>query len=328
MKRILFLLILFTSINVYAQSDVPVYLQKNGYAKNMANVFSFIEEGKLVKAEKEWEDIIKKYGKDKEIDKATYSSAQAYLYPIWDISKCVLMNTLTGRENLKEPISTTFDPWMAYNIFKSVTNDFKTRKSIDIFFMERKLKYTTASIKDNIESNLIEATAKNGTEQAYDKLISTLYDYKDIGTIEKKREQIAYDMMMNTGEVAKLQHYLDKYKLFNISHHDKIVHRRDSIAFEELGKNATACKQYLNNYPRSKYNAQVTKLLHKYEFENLPHTVNACQSYLSSYPKSEYVLAKFLVININLLLVNELSNNDLSNLIISNGNCIIRSKFE
>ena len=199
------------------------------------------------------------------------------------------MNTLTGRENLKEPISTTFDPWMAYNIFKSVTNDFKTRKSIDIFFMERKLKYTTASIKDNIESNLIEATAKNGTEQAYDKLISTLYDYKDIGTIEKKREQIAYDMMMNTGEVAKLQHYLDKYKLFNISHHDKIVHRRDSIAFEELGKNATACKQYLNNYPRSKYNAQVTKLLHKYEYENLPHTVNACQSYLSSYPKSEYV---------------------------------------
>ena len=289
MKRILTALMLFTSIYVYAQSDVPVFLQKNWYAKIIANVFSLIEEGKLVKAEKEWEEIKKKFEKDKEIDRGIYSSAQVYLYPIWDISKCVLMNTKAGRENQKEPIGTAFDPWMAYKNFKSATSDFSTRKNIDIFFLERKLKYTTSSIKDNIESNLIEATAKIGTEQAYDKLISTLYDYKDIGTLEKKREQIAYDVMMNTREIAKLQHYLDKYKLFNISHHDKIEHRRDSIAFEELGKNATACKQYLNNYPRSKYNAQVTKLLHKYEFEELPHTVIACQNYLSSYPKSEYV---------------------------------------
>lgn len=282
-------MMLSMSISLNAQSNVPVFLQKNGYAKDIANVFSLIEEGKLSKAEKEWEDIIKRFDKDKDIDKSVYTTTSSYLYPIWDISRCVLMNTQIGRDKSKEPIKTLFNPWSAYNDFKVAINDGKRKVEVDEFFKIRKLNYSTESIKSAIEENLVNITAKEGTEQAYDKLISTLYDYSNIRIIETKREQIAFSETMKSFSVLRQQQYLDKYKVFNTLHHNKITHRRDSLAFEQLGKSADDCKQYLRKYPHSEYIQEVEKLLHKYEFDNLSQTVSACMKYLSSYPKSEYV---------------------------------------
>ena len=271
-----------------AQTDVPVFLQKNGYAKSMANIFSCIEEGKLQKAVKEQEEIKEKFSKDKDINKNATFSAESYLYPIWQVANSLFMNTKSGKDTQKDQAFVQYDPWKAYKTLKWATLDVMNKTNVDAFFSQRKLKHTVESIKADIEANLIGETASVGTEDAYDKLMGTLYDYADLYALETKREEIAFSETMKSEKVDALQHYMDKYGSFNSTHLLKMEHRRDSVAFEQLGKNANACKQYLKSYPGSEYNDQVTRLLHRYEFESMAQTVSACKTYLSTYPQSEY----------------------------------------
>ena len=92
MKHIMVTITLMSCINVNAQTDVPVFLQKNGYAKSMANIFSYIDEGKLSKVKKEEDEINEKFVKDKDIDKNRIFSAGTYLYPIWQVANSLFLN--------------------------------------------------------------------------------------------------------------------------------------------------------------------------------------------------------------------------------------------
>lgn len=289
MKHIMVTITLMSYINVNAQTDVPVFLQKNGYAKSMANIFSYIDEGKLSKVKKEEDEINEKFVKDKDIDKNRIFSAGTYLYPIWQVANSLFLNTKSGRDEKKDMPLVQYDPWKAYSTLQQATRETEDKSNVDAFFAMRKLEHTVASIKAEIETNLIEETTSNGTEEAYDKLIGTLYDYADLRTLETKREQIAFAKTMKSEKVSELQRYMDKYKLFNRQHFTAMEHRRDSVAFVQLEENANACKRYLKSYPNSEYNDQVTKLLHRYEFESMAHTVSACKQYLATYPESEYV---------------------------------------
>ena len=288
MKHIVLTVMLMTSITMNAQTDVPVFLQKNGYTKSMDNVFSCIEEGKLYKAIKEQEEIREKFAKDKNIDKYKVLSAESYLYPIWHVANSLFFNTKSGKEELKDQPLVQYDPWKAYYTLQQATHDATDKANVDAFFSQRKLNHSVANIKADIETNLIEETVNKGTEEAYDKLISTLYDYADLHSLETKRELIAFGKSIQSERVSDLQRYMDKYKLFNAQHFKAMEHRRDSIAFVQLEDNANACKHYLKSYPESEYYGQVTKLLHRYEFEGMVHSVSGCKAYLQEYPTSEY----------------------------------------
>ena len=288
MKYIVFIIMLMTSITMNAQTDVPVFLQKNGYAKSMAKIFSCLEEEKLYQANKEQEEIREKFAKDKDIDKNEVFSVETYLYPIWHVANSLFLNLKSGKDEQKDLPLVQFDPWKAYHTLQQATHDVADKNNVDAFFSQRKLNYTVASIKADIENNLIEETVNKGSEEAFDKLIATLYDYADMRMLEEKREQIAFVEAFKSDKVAGAQKYLDKYKSFNASHLKVMEHRRDSLAFEQLGKDANDCKLYLKSYPNSEYNNQVTKLLHRYEFENMAHTVSACKQYLAVYAESEY----------------------------------------
>ena len=122
----------------------------------------------------------------------------------------------------------------------------------------------TSYVKADFEKSLVDTVRRLNTEEAYDQLIELLYDYADIATIENEREFIAYDAIKHCGELAQYQRYLDKYGNLNRAHHFTIEWRRDSTAFEQLGKTAAACKAYLAAYPHSQFNNSVQELLHKY----------------------------------------------------------------
>ena len=288
MKKTILFFMLLTSIAMDAQTNPPIYLQKNWYVKRMDNVFTYIAEGKLQKAMKEREEIKEKFAKDKDIDKNYIFSAESYLFPFWHVSNSLIMNSKEGREKQKEPISIGYDPWNAYLTLKQATGDPKNRTATDEFFKQRKLSYSVASIKADIEANLIAFTEKEGTEQAYDKLIDVLYDYADIKTVKTKRESIAFGESMKSESVSRLQQYLVKYSSYNYTHQRQITHRRDSLAFVQMEKSASGCKKYLSSYPQSEYYEEVEKQLHKYEFNDMKLSVAGCKDYLNKYPNSEY----------------------------------------
>ena len=289
MRKHLLSLLFLISISVNAQTGPHVFLEKNAYSKRLANVFSLIADGKLQKAIKEREEIQEKYSNDKDLDKSSAASVEDYLFPLWQISSCLIMNTKEGIQNQKSPISIDYDPWRAYEILKQSTGEPKNKAIADEFFTLRKIGYTVTDIKAAIEANLVAMTENEGTEKAYDKLINVLYEYDDLIVVLEKREQIAFVFSMKTESEQDLQQYLNKYESFNPSHQRQITHRRDSLAFEMMEKNVSGCKQYLNRYPHSEYTDDVTKLLHKYEFDILLPSVEGCKEYLVKYPNSEYV---------------------------------------
>ena len=263
----------------------PLCLGDNYYQKRMVKVFEALQEHKLDKAAKYWQEIEEKASSDNDISSMTPISQQ--LWPVWQLSEAMMMNTRDGRGKLTSIVP--FNPWGAYKQFKnaccSSIDDWQTAEQ---FLSHKNLKMHLAELKADFEKSLIDTVRRLKTEEAYDQLIELLYDYPDMATVEGEREMIAYDKIKHCGELSQYQRYLDKYGELNKNHHFTIEWRRDSTAFEQMGKTAAACKAYLAAYPKSQFNNSVQDLLHKYAFEEMDKTVEACQEYQRLYPQSEY----------------------------------------
>ena len=263
----------------------PLCLGDNYYQKRMVKVFEALQEHKLDKAAKYWQEIEEKASSDNDISSMTPISQQ--LWPVWQLSEAMMMNTRDGRGKLTSIVP--FNPWGAYKQFKnaccSSIDDWQTAEQ---FLSHKNLKMHLAELKAGFEKSLIDTVRRLKTEEAYDQLIELLYDYPDMATVEGEREMIAYDKIKHCGELSQYQRYLDKYGELNKNHHFTIEWRRDSTAFEQMGKTAAACKAYLAAYPKSQFNNSVQDLLHKYAFEEMDKTVEACQEYQRLYPQSEY----------------------------------------
>lgn len=284
MKRIiLFFICLFAVSGLALNAQVPLYLDNNYYSKHMVKVFKALNDHKLEKAEKYWDEIMQKAANDKDLSHSRPISTQ--LYPVWNLSQALLMNTRAGRS--KAVLRFPFDPWRAYQILGDVCRNGSDVLNANQFLSHKDIGLSVQSIKSAIEVNLIDTTRQINTEAAYDKLLEVLFDCDDIPVLEKEREQLAYNAV-KAAPLAECQRFLDKYKNLNEAHFLTIEWRRDSLAFVALDKTAAACQRYIHDYPNSRFKFETEQLLHKYAFQELDKTVNACKEYLSLYPSSEY----------------------------------------
>ena len=284
MKRTILSLCFWLCAACVAMAQMPLCLGDNYYQKRMVKVFEALQDQKLDKVAKYWQDIEEKAAQDGTIQPLTPIAQQ--LFPVWQLSEAMMMNTRSGHGKLTSIVP--YNPWGAYMEFKKACFKPEDRHIADQFLAHKNLQMSVAGIKADIEKNLVDTVRKINTESAYDQLIELLFDYDDISTIEKEREQIAYNNTKHTDELSECQRYLDKYAQMNASHHFTMEWRRDSLAFERLGKTAAACKAYLAAYPSSRFNNTVQELLHRYAFQELEESVQACQEYLKLYPESEF----------------------------------------
>ena len=264
----------------------PLFLQDNYYQKRMVKVFKSLNEHKLDKAAKYWEDIKNKAVKDKDIEPNVEISKQ--LFPLWQLSECMMMNIRDGRGKSTQCLP--FDPWGAYDLLRQVYRDTYDIASADLFFADEKgLKLTVADIKGAIEHNLIDSVRFAGTEAAYDKIIDVLFDCRELSTLKDEREHVAYERIKHLDDLERCQQYLDKYKDQNKSHFSVIEWRRDSLAYERLDSTSVSCKRYLELYPSSRFYVDVEQQLHHCAFNEMDTTVAACKQYLNLYPESRFV---------------------------------------
>ena len=92
------------------------FLGDNYYHKKMVKAFSALKEHKLDKAAGYWRDMEEKAAKDKEIDATQPIKMQ--LYPVWQLSECMMMNIRDGRGKSKDCL--LYDPWSAYLLLKKL----------------------------------------------------------------------------------------------------------------------------------------------------------------------------------------------------------------
>lgn len=288
MKKSIFSLLLCVlscaAIPVLAQQ--ALFLQDNYYQKRMVKVFKSLQEHKLDKAAKYWEDIKNKSVKDKDIDPNTDITKQ--LYPLWQLSESMMMNIRDGRGKSTQCLP--YDPWGAYRLLKQTYTDTYDIASADLFFADdRGLKMTVADIKKGIETNLVDTVRKVGTEEFYDQLIDLLFDCSIMNDLKNEREQVAYESVKHTEVLEKSQQYLDKYKDQNKSHFMVIEWRRDSLAYQLVDSTSASCQQYMERYPNSRFYTAVEQQLHHCAFNEMDTTVEACKQYMNKYPDSRFV---------------------------------------
>lgn len=284
MKKTFLSLCLWLFAAGMAMAQMPLCLGDNYYQKRMVKVFEALNDQKLDKVAKYWQDIEEKAAQDGSIEPLTPIAQQ--LFPVWQLSEAIMMNTKGGHGKLTNIVP--YNPWGAYMQFKKACFKPEDRHIADQFLSHKNLQMKVADIKASIEKNLVDTVRKINTESVYDQLIEMLFDYDDMSTIEAEREMIAYNNTKHSEELSECQRYLDKYGQMNASHHFTMEWRRDSLAFERLGKTAAACKAYLAAYPSSRFNNSVQELLHRYAFQELEESVDACQEYIRLYPESEY----------------------------------------
>ena len=263
----------------------PLFLGDNSYHKKMVKAFSALKEHKLDKAAGYWRDMEEKAAKDKEIDAARPIKMQ--LFPVWQLSECMMMNIRDGRGKSKDCL--LYNPWSAYLLLKQLSKNGNDIRNANLFLLHKDIEIQVADIKKSIEENLIDSVRKESSEAAYDRLLQELFDYQDKTPLEKEREQVAYGAIIQTDLVNECQRYMDKYQTLNSSHLTNIERRRDSLAFVQLDTTAIACQIYLSRYPDSRFTASVYRLLERYAFNELSPTVEACKEYVQLYPSAEYI---------------------------------------
>lgn len=285
-KSLLSLLLCALSCAAFtALAQQPLYLQDNYYHKRMVKVFKSLQEHKLDKAAKYMEDIRNKSVKDTDIDPNIDITSQ--LFPLWQLSECMMMNIRDGRGKSVQCLP--YDPWNAYRQLKGTYRDTYDIASADLFFAdERGLKMSVADIKRDIEANLVDTVRMIATEAAYDELIGLLFDCSQMNALKSEREQVAYDGVKHVDDLERSQQYLDKYKDYNTSHHAVIEWRRDSLAYELVDSTATSCQRYLDLYPSSRFCTAVEQQLHHCAFNEMTPTVESCKQYLKKYPESRF----------------------------------------
>jgi len=284
-KRTIITLCLLLCATVSVVAQTPLCLGDNYYQKRMVKVFEALQDQKLDKVAKYWQEIEEKAATDGSLEPLKPISQQ--LSPVWELSEAMMMNTRDGHGKLTNIVP--YNPWGAYMQLKKACSDPLAREIADRFLSHKSLKMSVAEIKADIEKNLVDTVRHINTESAYDQLLEMLYDYDDLSTLENERELIAYNSCKRSTQLDDCQHFLDKYGKMNETHHFTIEWRRDSLAFERLGKNAAACKAYLAAYPSSRFNNSVQEMLHRYAFDELDMTVEACKEYQQLYPQSEYI---------------------------------------
>ena len=285
MKRTVLFLSIWLCVTGVGISQTPLCLGDNYYQKHMVKVFEALKSQKLDKVAKYWQEIEEKSKTDDSLNPMVPISRQ--LAPVWQLSEAMMMNTREGHGKLTNVVP--FDPWSAYAELKNACSTPSACEIADRFLSHKNLQMSVAAIKADIEKNLVDTVRQINTEGAYDRLVDLLYDYPEMQTILKEREQLAYDKVRRTRVLADCQRYLDKYDRQNESHRIAIEWRRDSLAYEELGPDAAACKAYLANYPSSSFNHAVEQLLYRRALDELTPTVAACQEYARLYPESEYL---------------------------------------
>ena len=285
MKRTIIALCLCLNVVGIAFAQMPLCLGDNYYQKRMVKVFEALKDQKLDKVAKYWQDMKEKAAEDGSIEPLKPIAQQ--MSPMWELSEAMMMNTREGHGKLTNIVP--YNPWGAYLQLKKACSTPLNREIADRFLSHKNLKMSVDGIKADIEKNLVDTVRKINTESAYDQLVEMLFDYNDMATIEKERELVAYNVIKHSGELSECQRYLDKYENLNPTHHFTIEWKRDSLAFEQMGKSAAACKAYLAAYPSSQFNGTVTQMLHRYAFDEMAPSVDACKEYVRLYPESEFV---------------------------------------
>ncbi|MBR6248717.1 MAG: hypothetical protein IKQ89_06930 [Muribaculaceae bacterium] len=268
--------------------DIYYNQPKNQKTQLLHDYFVHLAEGDYKGALSERSEIARQANQDAGInsDQLMWQTQGIFnAFPLVELAEAMLLSYPEDYKNAdKMP-----DGRDLYRAYKFVTDVYKRDTLIEqanAFLQVGDIRLRCEKIKKTIENSLLEDTRKQGTVEAYDKLIMTLYRSELLGTAMAEQEVLAYAATQNANNIAAYRKYLNKFRDTNPGHANDIEQKLFALAYQKLQPTVAACKEYRRDYSMSPYIQQVIEREGEYAFRELENTVEACQEYNLHYQTS------------------------------------------
>lgn len=280
---------LFFTLVVLAQYHHKEYASfetdpSSSYAKAMKKVFQYIADGKNDKAYEKYRDIINDSNKLDNKHPEYNNTQLSALYPLTSIAEAIFFVSIFE----KEP-KPNYDIVLSYQKIKDVVNcSSGTYNCCKMFLEKSHLDLDEWYVR--IEQMVVDSTLQSKSEQSYDNILTLLWEKSNlIPKLRKEQENYVFEETLRKRTFVACSHYLDKYLEINDREHIiAIVHVRDSIALYSYAQTSQAMNSFIQKYPESDFLDKAKEFLEDYSFNEITENINSCRQFLKNFPNSKY----------------------------------------
>ena len=272
---------------------VPHINYKNPHdkiSKLLHEYFRELSEGDYVEAEKARRKIIMKANQDQGIDSDVLQWDNTTIfnaYPLMELGEALMLSYPTKYRE-RESLTIARDPFEGYKYVKQVFRLDTLLNEANSVLLSGDIRLSVDMIKKNVETELINYARWEGTEEAYDRVLMTLYNSPLRNDARSEQEKIVYSKIAGSQSKDDFIAYLNKFKGVDEGHFNFIEQRLFQVAFEQMPATAQGCKEYLSNYPLSPHADEVRAKVSEYAYQELQPTAASCRKFLNEYPHSPH----------------------------------------
>lgn len=252
--------------------------------------FKELSQGEYTEALKVRRKIILKANQDQGIDSDVLQWDNTTIfnsYPLMELSEALLLSyPAKYRERESMPIAR--DPFAGYNYVKQVFRLDTLLNEANSVLLSGDIRLSVDMIKKTVETELINYARWEGSEEAYDCVLMTLYNSPLRSEARSEQEKIVYARIAGSNSKDDFMAYLNKFKGVDNGHYNFIEQRLFQIAYEQMPATADGCRQYLSNYPLSPHADEVRSRVAEYAYNELQPTAQSCRKFLADFPQSPH----------------------------------------
>lgn len=208
-------------------------------------------------------------------------------YPLMELGEALMLSYPADYEH-RSSMTVQRDPYKAYEYVNLVCHRDTLLAEANAQLVGSDIRLSVDKIKRGLESELLDDARRQGTEEAYDRVLSVFYNSQLYSTARAEQEQLVYPVVVGGDQIDALQAYLSKYRGIDMAHSDAVEARLYQVAFDQMQATVQACQRYKKLYPLSPFIEQVKQKEMEYAFETLQPTGEACRSFLNEYPASPH----------------------------------------
>lgn len=258
--------------------------------KLLHDYFKELAAGNYVDAQKARRKLIMKANQDQGLDSDVLDWDNTTIfnsYPLVELGEALMLSYPTKYRE-RDALSIARDPFRGYNYVKQVYRLDTLLNEANSVLLSGDIRLSVDMIKKNVENELINYARWEGTEQAYDRVLMTLYNSPLRADARTEQEKIVYSRIAGSSSKDDFMTYLNKFKGVDDGHYNFIEQRMFQLAYEQMPQTADGCKEFLKNYPFAPQAGEVRKKMSEYAYMELQPTVESCRNFLNEYPQSPH----------------------------------------
>ncbi|MBO7609735.1 MAG: hypothetical protein J6S96_06000 [Muribaculaceae bacterium] len=272
---------------------VPHICYKNPHdkiSKLLHDYFKWLSAGDYAEAQKARNKIILKSNQDQGIDSDVLNWDNATIfncYPLMELGEALMMS-YPAKYRERDALNVPRDPFRGYQYVKQVYRRDTLLNDANSLLLSGDIRLSVDMIKKNIENELLNYARWEGTEEAYDRVLMTLYNSPIRNEARSEQEKFVYSKVAASGSVDDYLTYLNKFRGVDEGHFNFVEQRLFQMAYEQMPATAAGCREYLKNYPLSPLASEVRAKVSEYAYQELQPTSESCRDFLKNYPNSPH----------------------------------------